>query len=360
MVTKDVGGAGVRRSGSALGAVCRALTPILLMAVCLGAATAEPASPVRIAGAAYFGDLPTHVADARGLFAAEGLEASVTYSESGKDNLARLRAGKSDFALMALTPLVLDRLADADPGRPDDPVILASLLQSYELTAVVAGPRTGIERPADLRGHRIAFERGTNTEFVWWLFAQFHGIDRTSVETISMRFSEAPEAVASGRVAAAVLPEPWVSRLQARFERSGTGTPRRFDTRHLYAGRWVVVTTRGHVARHRNACRRVLAAYRRAVEFIERSPTQAISLHAESVGTNADGLFERWETLDYDLNLDWALIASLQAQARWARDRRTSNSAPFDVLDLIASGPLRATVPEAVHISVDAGLDRSP
>ena len=318
-----------------------------------GVAAAESGSDdgVRIGGAAYLGDLPTHVADARNLFAEHGLRAVVEYSESGKRNLARLRAGETDFALMALTPLVLDRVADSDPGEPDDPVILASLLQSYELTAVLAAPDAGIEQPPDLRGHRVAFEQGTNTEFVWWLFAQFHEIDPSSVETVSMPFSETPEAIASGRVVAAVLPEPWASQVEARLRRLGRGPPRRFDTRSVYAGRWVLVTTRARANREPESCRSVLAAYDAAIEFIENRPAEAISIHASRLEGNPGVVAERWESLDFDINLDWALISSLQEQFLWTRSVGIDNStAPVSVLELVEPGPLYDEWPDGVQI----------
>jgi len=272
----------------------------------------------------------------------------------------RLRAGETDFALMALTPLVLDRLADPDPGGPDDPVILTSLLQTNALTAIVAGPDSGIERPADLAGLRVAFERGTNTEFVWWLFEQVHQIDPSSIETASIPFSETPEAVASGRVDAAVMPEPWASQLETRLKANGRSPVRRFDTRNLYAGRWVLVTTRRHVLQRGEACRKLLAAYRKAVEFIERAPADAISIYAENTGATDSILAERWEALDYDLNLDWALIASLQEQLRWARDvGKPDAGAPLRVLELLETGPLREVRADAVKIPAPARQDGS-
>src|SRR6056297_332127 len=113
------------------------LTLSLLLASDAGAES-DSQRAVRIAGAAYIGDLPTYVAAELGFFARHGLASAVEYSDSGKHNMALLRAGDVDFALMALTPFVLDRLTDPTPGQPDHPVILASLLQSHELTALMA------------------------------------------------------------------------------------------------------------------------------------------------------------------------------------------------------------------------------
>lgn len=329
-----------------------ASTTALLIA---GAAMADSNSDrsVRIAGAVYLGDLATHVADARGLFAAHGLAAAVEYNDSGKQNMARLRAGAVDFALMALTPLVLDRFADADPGQADDPVILANLLQSYELTQIVVVDDSGALRPGELRDRRVAVAQGTGAEFVWWLFEQFRGLEHSMVETVSIPFPDTAEALISGRVTAAVLPEPWASLLEARFKRSGARRLSRLDMRSLYSDRWVIVTTRRYARQHPELCRDVLAAYRQATEFIERAPADAISIYEAAAGATDGILAERWESLDYDISLDWALIAGLQEQFRWAVAAGYETLAgPLRVLDLIDPDPLRDVRPGAVHIPV--------
>lgn len=307
--------------------------------------------PVRIAGSAYLGDLPTFVAEHRGLFDAQGLEATVTHGEAGRGNMALLRAGETDFALMALTPLVLDRFADADPGQPDDPVILASLLQSYELTSVTTSPDFGVHRPSDFRGRRIAFEPRTSTEFVWWLFEKFHALGHDSVQRVELSIAEMPEALASGRIDGAVLPEPWGSQLENMVDRSGKIALRRFDARELYAGRWVLVTTRGRVRNSPDIARRVLGAYQQAIEFIERQPDDAIALYERSVNATDRIAPERWESLDYHIGLDWSLIAGLRQQIRWAMETRfDERRAPVPVLDFIAAGPLNQGWPHSVHI----------
>ncbi len=143
----------------------RAAQAATMIALSFTAATS--ADEVRITGADYLGDLPTRVADHNNLFAAEGIDAVVAYSASGRDNLRALRAGETDFALMALTPLAIDLVMDPDPWGTDDPVILASVVHSTRLNHVVALGNGGPRKPADLVDGRIGLMRGTNAEFVW-------------------------------------------------------------------------------------------------------------------------------------------------------------------------------------------------
>lgn len=147
----------------------RAVLPwvwLVLLACCaMATGQAADAASVRLAGVDYLGDLPTVIAHDEGLFARHGLDVEVEFNGSGRDNLERLRAGTTDFALMALTPIVLDRLADPSPGQADDPVILASLVHSTRLNHVVVPASGPVEHPADLRGRRVGLRKGTNSEF---------------------------------------------------------------------------------------------------------------------------------------------------------------------------------------------------
>jgi len=322
-------------------------TVMLAMAAPRYAGAADSAQPVRIAGVIYLGDLPTVIADHENLFRRHGLDASVGFNHSGRDNLRRLRAGEIDFALMALTPIVLDRLADATPGGPDDPVILASLVHSTRLNAVVARPAAGIETPQDLAGRRIALRKGTNAEFVWWLFAHFHGLAPDAVRLVDRPVPAVVDALRDGEVDAAVLWEPWLSRLLASSEEE----LRVFGGSNIYTAKWVLVTTRRSADEHPARARAVLATYRDAIERIERDPEAAIRTYARRADVDEAVLRENWQALDYELNLQWTVVATLQQQINWAEHSgRRPRATPIEVLGLIDPAPLRAIEPTRVGV----------
>lgn len=329
--------------GSGYPGIGLVLCLLLLVAASLtsptASADADADERVRIAGVVYLGDLPTVIADHENLFRSHGVDATVAFNPSGRENLGRLRAGEVDFALMALTPLVLDRLADPSPGGLDDPVILASLVHSTRLNHVVVRTDRGIETPADLQGRRVGLRKGTNAEFVWWLFARFHGLDPDAVELVDTPVSRLPTALRTGAVDVGVIWEPWFSRLQAE-----TGnTLRSFPGSNIYTAQWVLATNR-ETARDRPArCRAMLAAYRDAIALIEREPERAIRTYARRADVSEEILRRSWEAQDFELNLEWSIVATLQQQLDWAlRTGRQPVAPPVEVLSLIDSGPLRS------------------
>lgn len=320
---------------------------VWLACYAMDASQAADAAPLRLAGVDYLGDLPTVIAHHEGLFARHGLDVEVEFNGSGRDNLERLRAGATDFALMALTPIVLDRLADPSPGQADDPVILASLVHSTRLNHVVVPASGPVEHPADLRGRRVGLRTGTNAEFAWWLFAQFHGFDPAAAERVDYPVAEVPEALRRGDVDAVVIWEPWLSRLRERTDtvfRSLRGS-------NVYAAPWALVTTRATAHGQPEHSSAVLAAYRDAIASIHRDPEAAITVYARHCGVAEDTLRRNWSALDFGLNLQWSILTSLQQQIAWARRKDPDRTKePISVLDLIDATPLRALQPSAVGI----------
>ncbi|MDN3517241.1 ABC transporter substrate-binding protein [Aquisalimonas lutea] len=307
---------------------------------------------VRVAGVSYLGDLPTVIADRRAFFDTEGPTISVAYSASGRENLARLRDGETDFALMALTPLTLDFIADKTPGQPDDPVILASLVHSTRLNQVVTLDGSGIRNPEDLRGRRVGLMRGTNAEFIWWLFATYHQIGPDDAVLSDQPTSALADALVEGDIDAAVLWEPWTSRLR---ERVGEGV-RVLPGSNLYTAKWVLVTQRRTVNENSDLVQALLAGYQKAIAFIINEPNVALRAYGRHTGQETRYVEDQWQALDFHLNLNWTVIATIQQQLDWARSAGYEMANPeVRVRDLIEAGPLRSLAPGAVGVPSHTG-----
>lgn len=319
---------------------------LVILAASTGVELHAADSHVRIGGATYLGDAPTLVADRHDLFRANGVDAEVDYAVAGKGNLERLRAGEIDFALMALTPLVLDRLSDPTPGGKDDPVILASLVHTTHLNEVLVAADSPINEPADLAGRVVSLTRDTSAEFAWWLFTRYHGLDPNAIEVIDRPANEVADALASGAADAAVLWAPWEARLESRMDRD----LRTFAGVDLYTAKWVLVTRRDTCHGMPELCRAILSAYRDAIEFIQQQPDRALDLYAEHAGLDPQYLDEAWEPLVYDLNLDWNVVTTLQQQLDWARQHTPMQDESDGILSMLAPGPLRELLSGSVNI----------
>lgn len=322
-----------------------ALSILGVLIVAIVTARTTHARDLTLSGVTSPGDLPTIVADARGLFRGTGADLTVAFRLSGRRNLAALRTGDIEFAVMALTPLVLDRLRDRPPGRDDDPVILAKLAHGIDLNHVVVLNGAGKPPAKALRGKRIGITRGTNARFMWSLFRAFHGVEATSVPIVDLPIDAIPDALAAGRIDGAVVWQPWTDRLKHRFG----DRLRVFPARRIYAASWVLVARRATIAESPELCRTVLRAYHRAVHWIKANPAAAAAIYrrrADLANGSGEALAQR---LVYDLSLDWSVVSGLLQQANWAA-RNGDGTRPLAPLDLMAPGPLRAVRPGHVHL----------
>lgn len=317
-----------------------------------GAAVADE-PPLRLSGVVYLGDLPTLVAEEQGLFERHGLDLAVDYHHSGRETLTRLRAGETDFALMALTPLVLDRLSAGGSAEGEQPVILANVSHSVGLNHIVVLPDSPIEHPGQLAGHTIGLMSGTNADFILSIFSTYHGINPDDVTRRDLSTDEIGAALRAGEIDAGVLWEPWVDRL---FEDIGMPV-RRFSVSSAYTARWVLVTRRRLVEERPVQTAALLRVYEDAIEFIDREPERARALYAEHAELSAETVQGNWQGLIYDLSLNWSLLTALQQQIEWGRGELPDKpERDLSVLSLIMDGPLRSVAPAAVSIPTANGI----
>lgn len=325
------------------------LLGLMLLSSALPSLAQSPsARPVRVAGALEVADLPTLVAESKGLFARHGLNAEVTLGAHDAQRLARLRAGEVDFALMSLTALVRDLSADANPGGQEDPVILAGLIHSTDIDRVVFHRARAISEPSDLSGRQVALPPGNDAEFIWWQFSTFHDLAPDVGLLHQHSVEETVDLLAAGAIAAAVLREPWITRLRMRLDEA-LG---QFPVSPFYTAKWVLVTSRRTAREQRDLCSAMLAAYRDAIESISQDRGGTGALYAERVGLSTAVLADDWRrwALEYHLSIDWSLFAALQQRADWAAADHAHAAPRIDITALIADSILRDLLPGAVGI----------
>jgi ABC-type nitrate/sulfonate/bicarbonate transport system substrate-binding protein len=337
-MTADSGGT-VRRHAAGRGPAARLARPVAAALLLLAAAPAA-AQPLRLGGVEYAGDLPTLAVEAEG--ALDGA-AEIVWRRSGRDNLAALRDGALDLAVMAPAPFALDALADPTPGEGDDPVVLAELNHGRPLTHLVAlaeGPQADPPPP-----RRVGLPRGTNAEFLWWLHAR--GRAAPAPALVDLDPPALADALAAGEVDAAVVWEPWVQRLRAAH-----GPRLRVRPTPLgYTERWLLVARRDRVAARPEAVRDVLAAYVDAAARISRRPDEAMRRFEARWGV--DGLVEATdaEELVTTVALDWSLFIDWRRHLAWTRATRGAAAGPVpSFLALYDPGPLSAVAPLAVGL----------
>ncbi|WP_304917859.1 ABC transporter substrate-binding protein [Methylophaga sp.] len=321
----------------------------ILLIFFITACTSENAEEkaLKLAGVNYLGDLPTFVASKNNLFEKHHLTIDVSFSDSGKQNLEDLRAGKVDFALMSSTPFIMDKLANAaNEAQGDEPVILANLLHSTRLNQILTTQGRNIQTVTDLKGGKIGLTKGTNAEYLWWLYSVFYQVPSGSVEIIDLPVAELGEALINGKVDAIVVWQPWTDRFITQYD----GQLEQVEGSHVYSAKWLLVTTRKMVRENPHYCQQVLKAYAEAITLIQ-SDTEKVMQTYTDTANKGHIVVNDYQPGLHQLNLNWALIAELHQGIQWAKLQQIPGSdKPTDVISWFAPEPLQAIKPFLVKI----------
>jgi len=297
------------------GARALPLLALIIAALAIAATTARAAAAgegARIAGVYYTSDLPTLVAEREGLFAEEGARATVSYWDSGRESLRELRAGRADFALMAVSPFVRDYLQDSSRGGLDDPVILATVAASNATHAIVsAAPPMELASARDT-ALRVGVPYGTGAHFLWYLWRNAYLSADLPVDVRPMEPGEIVDAYLARAIDVAALWEPLVQQLT----RQDRVPALRMPASDIYTAQWLLVSTRRTVEHHPERTLAMLRAYQRAGELLKRDPALGRRLMARHWGARFGG--EGMQRVNmptiFDVTLNWLLYVNFYRQ----------------------------------------------
>ena len=273
---------------------------------------------------------PMHVAEARGYFAAEGLDLTILHCVNGRRCLQYLTDGEAHLAVVADLPMMLA----AHAGKSFD--IVATMASSSRENNLVVRSDRSIRTPDDLKGKRIGFVKGTSAHYFTDTFLIFHGLDASTVVMVPMDADKAVAQLVAGEVDAAGLYAPHGPQALAALGTRGTVLP----SPKLYTVSFSIAA-RPEVADAE--LRKLLKATQRAIDFITAEPQKARVLLAERLKLDVRPLSKMLDDYDLRLTLSQSLLTTLEAESRWAqREGMVPAGAMPDYLSRMRVAPLQS------------------
>ena len=180
--------------------------------------------------------LPLHVAQAEGYFAKEQLDVSVTLERSEAEAAQALARGRADLAATSLDAAYARGLVEGDP-----PLILFGLVAAAPVAILISPQHKDTLRTvADLRGQIVGLPGAGTPEHAMLTSVLAHaGLKVHQVPFQSFGDRRLVGALEEGKVAAAVMSDPWVTRLVE----DGTAAILADLRKRLEARRWFGVDT---------------------------------------------------------------------------------------------------------------------
>jgi NitT/TauT family transport system substrate-binding protein len=322
-----------------------AVLAVLVLAGCGGEAPGRGAAAAPERLVLSFSEQPlsaqVYVAEARGLFAREGLDVTLLRRSSGKAALDDLVAGRADVATASETPILFAAL---DERRI---CILSTIAVTERNLALVGRRDRGLLGPEDLRGKRVGVSPRTNSEFFLDVLLIYSWMRSDELTIVDLAPEQMVPALAAGRVDAVSVWEPHLSEAQRRLGRNAVT----FTGQGIYRWTWNLVTGRELARQRPEAMRRLLRALAAATREIAAEPAAARLLVAERLGLPPAQLADIWSKYQFDLQLDQSLLLNLEGQTRWAMRKRYADRPTLpNYLDSICPEALVAVAPSAVTL----------
>ncbi len=184
-----------------------AMTLVLSMGSAFPApwALAQPPLPIRI-GYQPLEDWLLLAARDLKTFEKEGLSPTYVKFEAGAPMIAAAESKSIDLSIVGIVPFVLGVSRGVD-------WVMIGLQEGAYSEGIVARRDSGIETPADLKGKRIGYFRGSTAHYGVMMVLRQHGIRLDQVTLLHMSPAEQLAALAKKEIDAAMAWEPWIQRM---------------------------------------------------------------------------------------------------------------------------------------------------
>jgi NitT/TauT family transport system substrate-binding protein len=181
------------------------LCPVLCAALSMGAAVPARAE-VKVGVSDWPGWVAWYVAEQKGFFASHGAKVKLVWFPNYSDSIAALSSGRLD----ANSQTWSDTMTPLSKKMHVKTILVND--NSAGNDALMVGPK--IKSFADLKGKSIALEQFSVSHFVLANALQRNGMSINDVKIVNLSAGDAAAAFMSGRADAAVVWNPWVSRIE--------------------------------------------------------------------------------------------------------------------------------------------------
>jgi sulfonate transport system substrate-binding protein len=260
-----------RRFGAALAA-------LIATAVAGPSAQAQAPSAVLRIGFQKYGTLTLLKArgDLEKRLAPQGIEVKWTEFPAGPQLLEGLNVGSIDFGTVGEAPPIFAQAAQADL------VYVAHQPPGPKGEAIVVGRGSPLKTVADLKGRKVALNKGSNVHYLLVKALEQAGLKYGDVQTVFLPPADARAAFERGSVDAWVIWDPFLAaaerQLGARVLADGTG---------LVKNHQFYLASRGYAQRHPQVIATLVDELARVDVWAQKSAKEVAQVLAPQIGLDA-------------------------------------------------------------------------
>jgi sulfonate transport system substrate-binding protein len=205
--------------------------------------------------------------------AAQGIAVQWTEFPAGPQLLEGLNVGAIDFGTVGEAPPIFAQAAGADL------VYVANQPSAPAAEAIVVPQGSAITSVADLKGRKVALNKGSNVHYLLVRALQQAGVKYADVQTVFLPPADARAAFERGAVDAWVIWDPFLAAAEKQL-----GARVLADGKGLVSNHQFYLASRGYAQKKPEVVRAIVDELARLDRWAEKSPKEVAQLLAPQIG----------------------------------------------------------------------------
>jgi len=230
------------------------------------------ADTIKLAHSTWVGYGPLYIARDKGIFKAHGVDVDLIKIEKPTDRFPAMIAGQIDMIASTVDTALLYM------KTPDQFQYVVAIDDSNGGDGIVA--TKDIKTMADLKGKKVAFSKGSVSQFYLDVLLTKAGLEESDLTAIDMGPGDAGVAFVAGKVDAAVTWEPHLTKgkqsPQGHLLTDSSQTPGLITD--------VLIANKDWVAKHPKEVKAIVDSWNEAVAYYFAHPDESIAIMAKGVG----------------------------------------------------------------------------
>ena len=243
---------------------------------------------VRMGIQPWIGYAQWHVAEAKGLLEAEGINLELIELKSDSEQSAAFASGRIDVDNIASHTALLLKAQDIG--------LKIVMVEDNATTADAILARNGITSFAELKGKKVAYEQGATSDLLLHAALKANDMTLADIQPVPMPAADAGAALIAGQVDGAVTYEPYITTALKESQEIATI----YDAaKHPGLISDVLVASDAFMAENPEVVRTLVGIWYAAVEEYNTNTPESRRIIAEAVGETAEDLDTAFEGVQY-------------------------------------------------------------
>lgn len=247
------------------------------------------------------------LAQVKGFFAKEGLNAQRQDIQTGKMAMDGLINGSIDFGVLVETNIAFIKF---QPGV--DLKIICIISEKFD-DAIMARKDHGITNPKDLEGKRLGLTYATTSHAFAIQYLMAKGVDLSEVTIVNMPPPSIQAALINGELDAGSLWQPFRYNVAATLKDSSIEMK---DTTTYKA--YAIIVARGdYLQKHKNETVRFFKALIRAEQYLKKNLKESQQILSKEIAIPLDILKTVWNEYYLKIHMSKELLSSIEKEGKW-------------------------------------------